>query len=863
MPKFKESAVSNAIISKHPANITPLLRVRVDCIPSALTSRRQWMLWKYETAKGKGGKPTKVPYQTNGSPAASNNPATWCSFTEAARAYEQGNAGFSGMGFALKDGDGLTGIDLDGCIAVTVDASTGFADPETIAFAKNERGEIAEEIYVKFAGKAYIEISPSGTGLRMFVKGAAPRSGKGSAHNGHNFIEVYDHKSPRYLTITGNACYVPGEDAGAVEPQDAQEELNWLDGKYMTQTVPVTGTEADARPMGVVFLPAPESADDAVIALLKNSPHQKDKFERLFDGKGLSRSDDGNEPPDDEAGEAPTLWETRTGEQQDWSSLDMQLLEQLAWATNRDEEQMLRIYKRAFIYRDEKMETLRAGVAFGRLNVKKAINLHREGGRKTYGQWMLEGITAPLFGVDGTEAASEDPNFAWVAEFNERYSPVLYGGKMAVAFEQFDAGLNRHTWQFVSFTTFEEMHCSEMAVTGYKAGKPIAGAKGKGWLNHPLRSPKRDHYFDPAQPPKLERAGYLNLWGGLNVTGDARKGDAMPMVNHIRTIISGEEEALTNYIMRWLALLIQKPGYRHEVALVLRGEKGCGKGTLGNLLCRIFGGHGLAIVQGRHFTGNFNAHLQDCCFLFADEAFFAGRKEDGGVLKGLITEPTVTIEPKGRCAFTAPNRLSVLMATNSEFAVPASKDERRYAVADVSSGKVGNREYWNALHGWMSKPDNIAAFVKYMQAVDISNYDPREFIETRALAEQRAHSLEPWAQWWGSALLAGAFTGKDWCQYAKPSDLHRLFLDYCDRHRIDKHGRITLEAMGKKLLKHKLVSARDTHRISNRCDLLDDLRLSDDQRRAPVRCRHLGTLDEARVAFIKAFKLPADTFDVA
>ena len=50
---------------------------------------------------------------------------------------------------------------------------------------------------------SYTEISPSGTGIRIFCYGKLP---PGRRKNGN--VEMYDESSPKYLTITGH--HVPG-----------------------------------------------------------------------------------------------------------------------------------------------------------------------------------------------------------------------------------------------------------------------------------------------------------------------------------------------------------------------------------------------------------------------------------------------------------------------------------------------------------------------------------------------------------------------------------------------------------------------------------------------------------------------------
>src|ERR1035437_7635664 len=106
----------------------------------------------------------------------------------------------------------------------------------------------------------------------------------------------------------------------------------------------------------------------------------------------------------------------------------------------------------------------------------------------------------------------------------------------------------------------------------------------------------------------------------------------------------------------------------------MRGGEGTGKSTLAKAIRRIMGQHGLAISNGKHLTGNFNVHLQDCVFLFADEAFYAGDPSHVGVLKSLITEDSLTIEAKYQNAVESPNFLHLMMASNEEWVVPATLD---------------------------------------------------------------------------------------------------------------------------------------------------------------------------------------------
>jgi putative DNA primase/helicase len=123
---------------------------------------------------------TKVPYSAHtGRLASSTNPATWASFIEVVAYYRAHQSRFDGIGFVVTDADPYVGVDLDHVI----DPDTGAMD----AWAVNVLSRL----------HSYSEISPSGTGVRIFVKGSLPTGGRKSGP-----FEIYE--SGRYLTVTGN-----------------------------------------------------------------------------------------------------------------------------------------------------------------------------------------------------------------------------------------------------------------------------------------------------------------------------------------------------------------------------------------------------------------------------------------------------------------------------------------------------------------------------------------------------------------------------------------------------------------------------------------------------------------------------------
>jgi hypothetical protein len=139
-----------------------------------LKQQRRWVLWRLETVHGKQ---TKVPYQPSGRKAMANNPGTWHAYADCAALASQ----FSGVGLVL--GDGVWGVDIDGCC----DAVSGKFTPESRL--------------IVIGLDSYGEYSPSGTGCHVLGLGKLPGPGLKKPHPGCKAVEVKS--DGYYFTFTG------------------------------------------------------------------------------------------------------------------------------------------------------------------------------------------------------------------------------------------------------------------------------------------------------------------------------------------------------------------------------------------------------------------------------------------------------------------------------------------------------------------------------------------------------------------------------------------------------------------------------------------------------------------------------------
>ena len=163
----------------------PRIELQNDGIPNDLRRLNQWVLWRIELSEQ--GRPLKVPYQLNGRYKASvNKPTSWGPYQLAAVMHVTRKAS-AGIGFMFAKSGGMVGVDLDGC-----------RNPEN-----GEIADWAKSILARFKD-TYAEVSPSGTGIKIFALGTLPThlTGKKEALPGdHCGIEAYQHG--RYFCVTG------------------------------------------------------------------------------------------------------------------------------------------------------------------------------------------------------------------------------------------------------------------------------------------------------------------------------------------------------------------------------------------------------------------------------------------------------------------------------------------------------------------------------------------------------------------------------------------------------------------------------------------------------------------------------------
>jgi Mesyanzhinovviridae bifunctional DNA primase/polymerase len=354
-------------------------------------------------------------------------------------------------------------------------------------------------------------------------------------------------------------------------------------------------------------------------------------------------------------------------------------------------------------------------------------------------------------GPGGIEA---HPNFAMLEAKHAIVENV--GGRSYVVEELFRPGVGSHELTFSGFAQFRERYAHlSIPVGSGKDEEDVPAAVL--WLSC---TRKRFRCLEFA--PRDLGPDVFNTWRGFAVEED-EEADCTLYFRHLRDVACGGDEECFEWLKGWMAHAVQRPEEPSEVAVVLRGGMGVGKGLIWHYFGRLFGRHSLQLVNPEHVVGRFNKHLMDKVFIFADETFAAGNRAHEQILKGLVTEKTIFVEPKGIDGFPAARYFRMALASNEDWCVPVAADDRRFFVLDIA-GEKREPAYFDELCAQMDG-GGLRGLLWHLRRVDLSRWSPRARPKTAALAEQKVRSLRPAEAFLHGLLAAGAlppeFDGED------------------------------------------------------------------------------------------------------
>jgi Family of unknown function (DUF5906) len=272
-------------------------------------------------------------------------------------------------------------------------------------------------------------------------------------------------------------------------------------------------------------------------------------------------------------------------------------------------------------------------------------------------------------------------------------------------------------------------------------------------------SPNTHFYDSTAFSPRPTPSTTLNFWVGHTVTPVA--GDWSVIRDFIFDVICDGDSGLFDYLIKYIAHMLQRPEEKPGIAIVMLSQEGCGKGSMFALLNAIWTRTTLEVSDVDHVVGTFNGVLERNYIVCLDEALFRGNKAGMEKLKSLITEPNIHIEQKYQPARSIQSFHRFWAASNSDHFAQISQNERRLLFLRVSNKKKQDFAYFDTYYKAVSDPQVISALVHELSSMDISTFNVRQRPSTKEHLNQRLQSLTGFERFWFEVLVNGGYSFKD------------------------------------------------------------------------------------------------------
>ncbi|RNF33707.1 bifunctional DNA primase/polymerase [Paracoccus methylarcula] len=250
-----------------------------------------------------------------------------------------------------------------------------------------------------------------------------------------------------------------------------------------------------------------------------------------------------------------------------------------------------------------------------------------------------------------------------------------------------------------------------------------------------------------------------NLWRGWAIE-PKESASCHLFLDHLRNVICNGHRGHYEWILCWMAHMVQRPAEKPRSAIVLRGEKGAGKDIVASYLSRLMHESAyLNTADQESVWGHFNGAIANKLFIHLEEAFFHGDHGADSRVKNLITANKQTINEKHAPVYSVESFHRLWITSNEFRPVNATSGERRYFISEVSDEQKGNSAYFDALVREMNG-DGPSALMHLLMHYDLTGWHHQP-PATEALLDTIAEGLRGVQAWMADCIEAEGIVAAD------------------------------------------------------------------------------------------------------
>lgn len=262
----------------------------------------------------------------------------------------------------------------------------------------------------------------------------------------------------------------------------------------------------------------------------------------------------------------------------------------------------------------------------------------------------------------------------------------------------------------------------------YKEDDGKNGIKSKPFINKWLKD-KSIPIFDTMDniPPPINCPDTCyNLWAGFYL--DSFKShetgfDISPMINHIDHIVDYNIQS-REYLLDWMAHIIQYPGKLNNIAIALVAIEGVGKNIFTEFLSNLVGHNlsGETSDPNQDIFEKFSLGPQNKVLYVINEAKGRDAYRYDNKIKNMITAINVRLEKKGKDIINVRNITRYIYTSNDTYILNISANDRRFVIFRANN-EVKNKKYFDDLGCFIENKFALKAFFNFLKSRKIDNVD--------------------------------------------------------------------------------------------------------------------------------------------
>lgn len=209
-------------------------------------------------------------------------------------------------------------------------------------------------------------------------------------------------------------------------------------------------------------------------------------------------------------------------------------------------------------------------------------------------------------------------------------------------------------------------------------------------------------------------------------------------------VLTNNHEESNNYLLDYIAHLLQKPEEQTRVGIIFKSKEGYGKDLIMGIIKELIGmSYMLNTDKMEDVFGNYNVGIRDKLVLVFNEVQGKSGYENKEHIKNIITEDTTIIREKYISQYEQKNYIRLFLLTNNLNPVEISYHDRRWAVFK-STHKKPTPEFFKKMFDMKGNKKCMEILFNILMNRDIDDFKPDQHRpKTEAYKNMKEHNTNP------------------------------------------------------------------------------------------------------------------------